>query len=91
MSRKSSRVMFSAVVLIASLVVLPAAATGTAHRVPTHQVSLWSVFWDWAASLWARVSPGEDVPDRTVVEASTSSPTNDSDRGALIDPNGSPH
>jgi hypothetical protein len=61
MSRNSSRMLF-AVVLIASLAVaLPAAATGPAHRVPTHQVSLWSVVWDWAASLWAgSTSDGSD-------------------------------
>jgi hypothetical protein len=76
MSRTSR--LLSAVVLIASLVVaLPAAAMGPAHRAPLHQASLWSVFWDWATSLTSLLS-------------GASSPTGDLDRGALIDPNGSP-
>jgi hypothetical protein len=51
MSRNSTRLMLFAVILIASLVAMPAAATGPAHRAPTHAASVWSVIWNWATSL----------------------------------------
>jgi hypothetical protein len=74
MSRKSSRVMLSAVLLIASLIVaLPAAAKGPVHRVPAHHASLWSVIWEWATSLWTSGTQEDEA-----------------NRGILIDPNGGP-
>jgi hypothetical protein len=74
MSRHSSRILLCAVVLVASLVTALPAAAGPAHRAPALSGSLWSVFCNWAASVWSHIAPSEGDPDR----------------GILIDPNGSP-
>ena len=75
MSRKSYRILFSAFILIASLVVaLPADAAGRADRVSASRESLWSALWDWVGTLLGSTTSGDGDPDR----------------GILIDPNGGP-
>jgi hypothetical protein len=86
MTRTSSRRLPAALVLIALVsLCLPASASPLGHqgRVPT--VLAW--IHDWAESLWSLL-PG--APDHSANRAVGMDGSTTTDRGALIDPNGSP-
>lgn len=86
MSRTSSRRRLSAAfVLIALLgLSLPASAMGREERVP----GLLSWLQDWAAGVWSTLVP--EAPQHPATHAIEMDSVSSQDRGALIDPNGSP-
>jgi hypothetical protein len=85
MTRTSSRRLSAALVVIALLgLSLPASALGPEGRVP----GFLSWIEDWAESLWSTLQPG--APDHSAAPAvGMDNGSGTTDRGALIDPNGS--